>query len=59
MLHAKMNGTTYAGNADFSVNNTTNILVKRRKKGEFKWFTLFDIPANKASDYEFTVLPPF
>lgn len=58
-FHAKMNGTIYSGNAEFSVNNTTNILVKRRKKGEFKWFTIFDIPANKAADYKFTVIDPY
>lgn len=58
-FHAKMNGTIYSGNAEFSVNNTTNILVKRRKKGEFKWFTIFDIPATKAEDYKFTVIDPY
>ncbi len=58
-FHAKFNGTTYAGNADFSVNNTTNILVKRRNKGDFEWFTIFDIPATKADDYEFTVIDPY
>lgn len=58
-FHAKFNGTVYCGNVDFGVNNTTNILIKRRKKGEFKWFPLFDIPANKAEDYDFTVIDPY
>ena len=56
---AGFNGDTYCGNADFSVNNTTNILVKRRRKGEFEWFTLYDIPANKSEDYLFTVIDPY
>lgn len=58
-IYAKFNGDMYAGNADFSVQNTTNVLIKRRKKGEFKWFTLYDIPANNADDYEFTVIDPY
>lgn len=58
-FHAKFNGTTYCGNADFGVDNTKDILVKRRKKGEFKWFTLYDIPASGADDYVFTVYDPY
>ena len=58
-LHAKFEGSIYCGNADFGVDNTTNILVKRRKKGSFEWFTLFDIPANNVDDYVFTVIDPY
>lgn len=58
-FHAKMNGNVYCGNAEFSVDNTTDVLVKRRRKGEFEWFTLFDIKANKAEDYTFTVHDPY
>ena len=58
-FHARFSGNIYCGNADFGVDNTTNILVKRRKKGEFQWFTLFDIPAAKAEDYTFTVHDPY
>lgn len=58
-LHARFDGDIYCGNTDFGVNNTTNLLVKRRKKGEFQWMTLFDIPAVKVEDYEFTVHDPY
>lgn len=58
-FHAKFSGNTYCGNADFDVDNTKDILVKRRKKGEFKWFTLYDIPATGAEDYIFTVYDPY
>lgn len=58
-LHAKFEGTTYCGNSDFGVDNTKDILVKRRKKGEFNWLTLYDIPASGAKDYEFTVYDPY
>lgn len=55
-LHAKFNGDIYSGNVDFGVDNTTNILVKRRKKGTYKWFPLFDIPASCSADYNFVVI---
>lgn len=58
-FHAEFSGSVYCGNADFQVSNTKDILVKRRKKGEFKWFTLYDIPANGVEDYLFTVYDPY
>ena len=58
-LHAKFNGTIYCGNADFSAENTKHLLLKRRKKGEFQWFTLYDIPANGPADYTFTRIDPY
>jgi len=58
-LHAKFEGTIYCGNIDFGVENTKHLLVKRRKKGEFDWLTLYDIPASGAKDYLFTVYDPY
>lgn len=58
-LHAAFNGDIYSGNTDFGVENTTNILIKRRKKGTYKWFPLFDIPANSSDDYNFVVIDPY
>lgn len=58
-LHAKFKGSIYSGNVDFGVDNTHDILVKRRKKGEFKWFTLYDIPTTEIDDYIFTVYDPY
>lgn len=58
-LHTKFNGDFYAGNADFGVENTTNILVKRRKKGSYKWFPLFSIDVNSPDDFNFVIVDPY
>ena len=54
-LHAKFNGDLYSGNPDFSIKNTTNIIVKRREEGSFKWMPIFDIPVSelKLNNYKF------
>lgn len=57
--HAKFNGTIYAGNTEFGVNNTSNVLVKRRKAGEFKWMTIYDQIATCADDYTFVAEDPY
>lgn len=58
-LHAKFNGTLYSGNADFGVENTTNIIVKRRKKGTYKWFPFIALDADDSEDYNFIVVDPY
>ncbi|MDD3267229.1 MAG: hypothetical protein PHC75_08655 [Burkholderiales bacterium] len=54
ILHAKFEGDLFAGNADFSMNTVSHLRVKRRKKGTYKWVTLFEIPINKKEDFNFT-----
>lgn len=54
ILHALFNGNLDAGNVDFTIANTTDILIKRRKKGDFKWQTLYQIPVTNADDFDFT-----
>lgn len=58
-LHANFNGNIYSGNSDFGVENTTNVLIKRRKKGTYKWLPLFDIPADSSDDYNFVVIDKY
>lgn len=58
-LHAKFNGTLYSGNADFGVENTTNIIVKRREKGTYKWFPFIALDADDSEDYNFIVVDPY
>mgnify|MGYP003299118890 CR=1 FL=1 len=58
-LHAKFNGDIFSGNSDFGVDNTTNILIKRRVKGTYKWLPLFDIPADCSDDYNFVVVDKY
>jgi len=54
ILHANFNGNLFAGNSDFTVETTSHLRVKRRKKGTYKWTTLFEIPVNKKEDFSFT-----
>ncbi len=54
ILHAQFNGNLFAGNSDFTVETTSHLRVKRRKKGTYKWTTLFEIPVNKKEDFSFT-----
>ena len=58
-LHAKFNGNLYAGNTDFGVENTTNIIVKRREKGTYQWFPLFNIEADSSEDFNFVIIDPY
>lgn len=58
-LHAKFNGDLFSGNTDFGVENTTNIIVKRREKGTYKWLPLFVIDADSSEDYNFVILDKY
>lgn len=40
IMRAKFDGTTSAGNVDWSLATTSHVLIKRKKKDEFKWITL-------------------
>ena len=53
ILHALFNGNLHAGNVDFSIEQCSAIRIKRRKKGEFQWMTLFEIPIEKVEDFNF------
>ena len=52
-FHAKFNGDLYSGNSDFGVENTTNIIIKRRELGTFKWFPMINRPVSSSDDYNF------
>lgn len=58
-LHAKFNGNLYCGNTDFGINNTTNIIVKRRKVGTYAWFPMFDIAVDNIDDFNFIIVDPY
>ncbi len=58
-LHAKFNGDLFSGNTDFGVENTTNVLIKRRKKGTYQWFPLFNIDINSSDDFNFVIVDPY
>lgn len=52
-FHARFNGDLYSGNADFGVENTTNIIIKRREVGTYKWLPIIDKSVNSSNDYNF------
>lgn len=58
-LHAKFNGNLFSGNADFGVENATNLVVKRRKKGSYEWFPMFAIDADSSDDFNFVIIDPY
>lgn len=39
-----------AGNVDFTLSQLTSIKIKRRKKGDFSWITIQEIPVNSEAD---------
>ena len=52
-LHAKFNGDLFSGNTDFGVENTTNLIIKRREKGSYRWMPLIDKPIDSSTDFNF------
>lgn len=53
LMDANFNGNIYAGNVK-NFENVTSILVKRRIKGEYDWFTLTEVPINTDEDVKFS-----
>lgn len=41
------------GNTAFSLKNTDTVVIKRREKGKTDWVTIFTIPVEKLSDFNF------
>lgn len=55
VLHGKYEeGNLSIGNIDFAVNNTTDIVVKRREKGSFTWQNIFHKKIEDTADFEFS-----
>ena len=71
ILRALFQGNTLAGNIDYAVSEIDKLRLKRRKKGELEWITLFDKVVTTADDlsmiyddptagigtYEYAVVP--
>lgn len=52
ILHAIYStGTLEAGNVDFGISNTTDLLLKCREKGTFKWMTIYHQKINSKDDF--------
>ena len=52
-LDADFNGSINAGNIDYVVSSISSIRVKRRKKGTFDWYTLFEVDVKSVEDIDF------
>lgn len=52
-MDADFNGNINAGNIDYVVTQISNIKIKRRKKGTFDWYTLYNVPVTDPNDIDF------
>lgn len=53
ILDAKFHNNLLAGNVDFSLSAISAMVIKRRKKGSYKWTTIHQIPINDEDDFDF------
>lgn len=52
-LDADFDGNINAGNIDYVVAQISAIKIKRRKKGTFDWYTLYNVPVTDPKDIDF------
>lgn len=52
-MDADFNGNINAGNIDYVVTQISSIKIKRRKKGQFDWYTLYSVPVTDPKDIDF------
>lgn len=55
IFKAPYNNSLEASNVDFSVNNTSALLIKRRRKGTFKWTLIDAIKTIEPEDFDFLI----
>lgn len=58
-LNAKFDKDLEGGSVGFSTKNTDMIVIKTREKGTFDWKTIYTIPIEKDSDFNFVKVYPF
>ena len=56
LIHANFSGNLFAGNADFSLETTSHLRLKRRRKNGGKWITLLEKPIYALEDFMFTYI---
>lgn len=52
-INADYSESMDGGNTGFSLKNTDTIIIKRREHGTMDWITIFTIPVNSISDFNF------
>ena len=59
ILHALFENNLMAGNVGYVVSEVSALRVKHREQGTYNWITLFEIPINDISDFNFDVLDQY
>lgn len=59
ILLATFDGTLNAGNVDFVLENTSDLLIKRREKGTFDWQTIYQKPIITTEDFNILYLDKY
>ena len=59
LLLAEFKNNCNASNVDFSVENTSELLIKRRKKNSMKWYVVHVQPISSPNDFNFIVYDRF
>lgn len=55
IMDADFNGNAQAGNVDYVASQVNALRIKKRKKGSFNWYTVFETEiSGKSSDFNFT-----
>lgn len=54
ILDCDFNNTIYAGNVELALDQIDKIRIKRKKKDEFNWITLYEFDINKYEDLTFS-----
>lgn len=52
-MDADFAGNINAGNIDYVISQISAVKIKKRKKGEFDWYTLYEVPVNSINDIDF------
>lgn len=53
LLYALFQDNLFAGNVQFTSETVSDMRIKRRKKGDYTWDLLFEIPINTNEDFQF------
>jgi hypothetical protein len=59
ILNAPFNGNLNAGNVDFVIEQISAVRIRRREVGSYNWMTLYEIPINVESDFNFELFDYF
>lgn len=52
-IHALFQESLFGGNVNFTAETVTSVLVKKRKKGELEWQSIYEIPISSNDDFIF------